>query len=42
MVTRVLSDEEVKGILDEMGYDMVEAYAPYKAAFEKRMETIAS
>jgi hypothetical protein len=25
-----------------MGYDMVEAYAPYKAAFEKRMETIAS
>lgn len=37
-ITRVLSDEEVKEILDAQGYDMVAAYAPYKAAFEKRMK----
>lgn len=42
MVTKVLSDEEIKTILDAEGYDMVAAYAPYKAAFEKRIETIAS
>ena len=38
-ITRVLSDEEVKEILDTRGYDMVTAYAPYKMAFEKRMKT---
>ena len=42
MVTKVLSDEEVKEILDAQGYDMIAAYAPYKDAFEKRMETLAS
>ena len=42
MVTRILPDEEVKEILDNMGYDMVAAYAPYKEAFEKRMETIGA
>lgn len=42
MVTNVLSDKEVKDVLDKQGYDMVSAYAPYKAAFEKRMETLAS
>lgn len=42
MVTKILSDAEVKDILDAQGYDMVAAYAPYKAAFEKRMETLAS
>lgn len=33
----VLSDDEVKEILDAQGYDMISAYAKYKAAFEKRM-----
>ena len=42
MVTRVLSDKEVKQILDEQNYDMVAAYAPYKASFEKRMETVSA
>jgi hypothetical protein len=29
-------------ILKSMNYDETEAFAPYKAAFEKRMNTIAS
>ena len=41
MVNRVLSDEEVRNILDNMGYDPVAAYAPYKAAFEKRNTNVA-
>ena len=38
MINRVLSDKEVKEILDKQGYDMISAYAPYKVAFEKRMK----
>ena len=37
MVNRILSDDEVKEILDKNGYDQVAAYAKYKKAFEKRM-----
>lgn len=42
MVNRVLSDNEVKEILNNQGYDEISAYAPYKTAFEKRMKNIAS
>lgn len=37
-IIRVLSEEERQQILKEMNYDEVEAFAPYKAAFEKRMK----
>ena len=29
-------------ILKSMNYDEIEAFAPYKAAFEKRMKNVAS
>lgn len=35
-VVRILSNEERKEILNNMGHDEVEAYKPYKEAFEKR------
>lgn len=35
-VTRLLSEEERQSTLKEMNYDEEEAFAPYKAAFEKR------
>lgn len=41
-ITRVLSEQERMEVLNEMGYDEVEAFAPYKAAFEKRAETIGA
>lgn len=41
-ITRILSEEERMKILDSIGYDEAEAFAPYKAAFEKRMGAIAS
>lgn len=41
MINRILTDKEVKEILDAQGYDMVSAYAPYKAAFEKRANKVA-
>lgn len=41
MVTRVLTDAEVKEILDAQGYDMVAEYAKYKVGFEKRMNKVA-
>ena len=37
-ILRVLSEEERQNILKDMNYDEVEAFAPYKAAFEKRMK----
>lgn len=37
-VNRILSDEDVKNILDNQNYNMIDAYAPYKASFEKRMK----
>ena len=41
-INRVLTEEERQNILMEMKYDEEEAFAPYKAAFEKRAKTIAS
>lgn len=35
-VIKILSEEERQNILKEMNYDEMEAFAPYKAAFEKR------
>ena len=40
-VTRILSESERLGILKEMDYDEQEAFAPYKAAFEKRKGIVA-
>ena len=40
-ITKVLTDEERMEILKEMNYDEDEAFAPYRAAFEKRMNNIA-
>lgn len=37
-VTRILSENERQNILKEMNYNEVEAFAPYKASFEKRMK----
>ena len=36
-VTRILTEEERQEILKQMNYDEVAAFAPYKTAFEKRM-----
>lgn len=41
-ITRVLSEKERMEVLNGMGYDEMEAFAPYKAAFEKRAETIGA
>ena len=41
-ITKVLSEHERMEVLKEMNYDEAEAFAPYKAAFEKRAVTIAS
>lgn len=38
-VTKVLSEAERQDILKEMNYDENKAFAPYKAAFEKRILT---
>lgn len=40
-VTKIISEEERVEILASMGYNEEEAFAPYKAAFEKRMKVIA-
>ena len=37
-VTRIISEEERQNILKEMNYNEMEAFAPYKAAFEKRQQ----
>ena len=41
-ITRVLSEKERMEVLKEMNYDEAEAFAPYKASFEKRAVTLAS
>lgn len=38
-VTKILSEQERQQILKEKNYNEEEAFAPYKAAFEKRMKT---
>lgn len=38
-ITRILTEEERIEIMSSMNYDEVEAFAPYKAAFEKRMKS---
>ena len=38
-ITKILTEKERMEILDSMNYDETEAFAPYKAAFEKRMKT---
>ena len=40
-IVRVLSENERMNILKEMNYDETEAFAPYKAAFEKRKGIVA-
>ena len=37
-INHVLTEEERQKILKDMNYDEAEAFAPYKAAFEKRMK----
>ena len=41
-ITRVLSEQERLDVLKGMGYDEALAFAPYKAAFEKRAATIGA
>ena len=41
-ITKIINEEERMEILKSMNYDEAEAFAPYKAAFEKRMNTVAS
>lgn len=40
-VNRILSDQEVAGILEEQGYDPTAAFEPYRKAIIKRRDTIA-
>ena len=40
-VLRVLTEEERLQIMEDKGYDEVEAFAKYKASFEKRMKVAA-
>lgn len=37
-ITRIISEEERMEILDNVGYNEAAEFAPYKAAFEKRMK----
>lgn len=37
-ITRILSEDERQKILNEKNYDEMTAFAPYKAAFEKRIK----
>lgn len=41
-VTRVISEKERMEILESMNYDESEAFAPYKAAFDKRKKSAQS
>ena len=38
-VIRILTEEERQGILQALHYNEVEAYATYKAGFEKKIKT---
>ena len=40
-ITKVLTEKERQNILTKMNYDEAEAFAPYKAAFEKRKKITA-
>lgn len=40
-ITKILSEKERQEILKEMNYNEIEAFTPYKAAFEKRKRIIA-
>lgn len=40
-VTKIITEEERQKILKNLGYDEMEAFAPYKAIFEKRKGIIA-
>lgn len=40
-ITKILSEKERQEILKEMNYNEMEAFTPYKAAFEKRKRIIA-
>lgn len=37
-INHILTEEERQQILKDMNYDESVAFAPYKAAFEKRMK----
>lgn len=39
-ITKILSEEERIEILNSVGYDEAAAFAPYKAAMEKRMKAV--
>ena len=39
-VVKILSENERLQILEEIGYDEMEAFVPYKKAFEKRMKVV--
>lgn len=41
-VTKIINEEERMNILKSMNYDEAEAFAPYKAVFEKRMRNAVS
>ena len=41
-ITRILSEDERQSILKKMNYNEAEAFAPYKAAFEKRAATLSA
>lgn len=38
-ITRIISEKERMEILNAMNYNEMDAFAPYKASFEKRMKT---
>ena len=41
-IVKIINEAERMEILKSMNYDEVEAFVPYKAAFEKRMKNVAS
>lgn len=41
-ITKIIDEEERIHILNSMNYDEIKAFAPYKAAFDKRMKKTAS
>ena len=41
-ITKIISETERMKILESMNYNEMEAFAPYKASFEKRMKQTAS
>lgn len=41
-ISKIINEEERMEILESMDYNEMEAFAPYKASFEKRMKQTAS